>query len=633
MRLVIAEKPSLAKEIAAAIGTGQRSCDGYIDAGGVNVSWCVGHVLEQAMPQDYDAAFEKWVLEHLPILPQQWKLLAKASTKAQVSVLKKLIREADEVIHAGDGDREGQLIVDELLHFCGFKGQVQRLWLQDLTPSGIKKAWAAMKPNAEFQNLSAAALGRQRSDWLLGINLTRAYSIAWGQAGNRGALHVGRVQTPTLGLIVARDLEIENFVPKDYFAPLIKLRHANGEFGAVWQPKADMPGLDDQNRIIDRAVAQALAAKLAGQAGVIASAKTERKKQPPPLPFTLAAIQKLGNKFGMSPQKVLDVCQSLYEKHKMLSYPRTDCPYLAEADHANAPTVIAAIQGNLSGLMNIPAGMEPKIKSHAFDDKKLGAHTGIIPTPTQKHGSELSADELVIYKLVARQYLAQFYAQREFDSTILLIEAAGESLKATGRQEIKLGWKALFGADEDDTEPTLPRVQQGDQVKLAAADVVSKKTTPPPRFDGSSLVDAMENIHKFVTKDEVKKRLRETDGLGTPATRGVIIENLVSREYLAEVKEGKKNVLISTPKGRQLIKSVPKEISAPDLTAYFESLLKQVEEGTFELAKFEGQQARFVTKLVDAVKSGEVAASMPRIADNTVARRPSKPASKFAKRR
>ncbi|MGO2242410.1 MAG: DNA topoisomerase, partial [Halomonas sp.] len=334
MRLIIAEKPSLAQAIAEALPGYSKREDGAIECGDTKVTWCLGHLLEQAPPEAYDAADKHWRLDRLPIVPQQWKLMPRPKARGQLAVIRKLIKQATDVVHAGDPDREGQLLVQEVIEYMKYRGPVQRLLISDLNKPAVSRALAKLHPNMDYQPLFEAAQARSRADWLYGINLTRAWTLTGRQAGHDGVLSVGRVQTPVLGLIVHRDNAIRDFVPHPFYPLWVDLKVAQGQLRAWWAPKEHEP-LDDQGRLVDRAPADALAAQLPGASGQLTQLDQQEKRQAPPLPYSLSALQvDAARRYGLSAQMVLDICQRLYERHKLITYPRSDCRYLPEEHFA-----------------------------------------------------------------------------------------------------------------------------------------------------------------------------------------------------------------------------------------------------------------------------------------------------------
>ena len=593
MRLIIAEKPSLARAIAAVLPNPQKRGDRIECADGTTVAWCAGHILELAPPDAYDPAYKQWALEHLPIVPREWRNTV--TSPDLLKTLKGLVAAADEIVHAGDPDREGQLLVEEVLEYLGHRGSVQRLLVSDLNPPAVRKALGALRPNRDFRGQYESALGRQRADWLYGLNLTRLYTLLGRAAQYDGVLSVGRVQTPVLGLIVRRDLEIEGFTAKPYFTVVATVTAGDGAFGASWVPGEQQGGLDSEGRLVDRAVAADVQRRTRRQPGVVRTATRERKSAGPPLPFSLARLQAVaGRRLGLTAKQVLDACQALYETHRLTTYPRSDCSYLPVAHLEDAGQVLAAIGENAPALRDSLAGVDRARRSRAWDDTKVTAHHAIIPTPTLRRDAKLSATEEAIYELIARQYVAQFYAPEEYEVAVVEVDVAGELFRATGRVTISDGWRVLFhgagdasaaeGADDEQNDPPqrLPPLSVGAPVVAADVAVNDKQTQPPRRFTDATLIQAMTGIARYVSDPRVKQVLRETDGIGTPATQAQIIETLFERDY---VRRDGRNI-VSTATGRALIGALPPLATTPDMTALWEVALRRVAEGTLPLADF-----------------------------------------------
>jgi DNA topoisomerase-3 len=598
MRVYIAEKPSVGKAIAENLGPQKRG-EGMISCGDDVVTWCFGHLLEQAEPDAYNPEYKRWSLDHLPIIPAEWKLEVKSDAKEQVAVIRGLLKSAKEVVHCGDADREGQLLVDEVLEFCGYRGPVKRLWLSAMDDASVRKALSALKDNSNYHGLYQSALARARADWIVGMNMTRAYTIAGRNSGHDGVLSVGRVQTPTLAIVVRRDLDIENFKVRDFFVPTANFQHQAGDFKTTWVAPEVMAGCDEEGRLVDRAIADSIVAKINGQRGTIAKYEQKAGKETPPLPFSLSELQKACSaKWGMGAQSVLDVAQALYETHKVATYPRSDCGYLPESQHADATKILAM----LKGVYSFANGAHSSIKSAAFNDKKISAHHGIIPTGIKPNG--LSDAEARVFELICKHYVAQFYPDHEYLSTSVEVSCAGETFKATGRVPTKPGWRVIFErvTDNEDSEETtqLPQMKIGDSAQCIAAQAEAKQTKPPARFTDGTLIAAMTNVHKFVQDPEIKQRLRETQGIGTEATRASVIETLLKRRFIE--KKGKQ--LISTTNGRALIAALGEsEVANPGMTALFEQSLEMILEGKLDINSFLGTQRDWINKQIEASKS------------------------------
>jgi len=603
MKLYIAEKPSLGRAIADALPKPHRKGDGCIWVGeGDCVSWCIGHLLEQAEPDVYNPAFKLWSEDHLPIVPTEWKLQAKSSTRKQLSVLRKLVKQADALVHAGDPDREGQLLVDELINFLNVKGpkrqSIQRLLISDLNPSAVVRALGQMRDNRDFIPLSTSALARSRADWLYGINLTRSSTLQGRKVGYQGVLSVGRVQTPLLGLVVRRDEDIDNFVSKPFYEVFALLQTEGQpaqEFKAKWVPSDACQGqMDEEGRVLSQALANNVVARIEGQPASVIALETKTKRQSPPLPFSLSALQiEAGKRFGMSAMQVLDICQALYERHKLITYPRSDSRYLPLEQLSQASSVLAAIDCVSESLTAAVAGANTGLKSKAWNDSRVDAHHAIVPTLKKMDGQKLSAQEVKVYDLVARQYLYQFYPQHVYAETVVDVDIKGGCFRAKSIAVKEEGWKTLAYklGTKPGTKPankpnqgeppqdsflvsTLPSLSLGEALKCLRGECLEKNTQPPKAFTDATLLAAMAGIARFVDDAEVRKVLKETDGLGTEATRAGIIELLFKRQFLR--RQGKQ--IQATEAGKGLINSLPKPTTLPDMTARWESLLDDMVE-------------------------------------------------------
>lgn len=618
MKLYIAEKPSLARAIADALPKPQKKQDGFIElANGDCVSWCIGHLLEQAEPDEYDERFKKWRFEHLPIVPEQWQLKPKPKTRKQLTVLKKLIKQATQIVHAGDPDREGQLLVDQVIDQVKLsqakKQQIQRLLISDLNLNAVKKALNNLRSNREFIPLSVSALARSRADWLFGMNLTRAYTLAGQKAGFGNVLSVGRVQTPILGLVVNRDNEIANFTAKPFYEVLAHLKTQNQQtFTAKWQPsKACQPYQDDEGRVLHRGLAENVVSRITDQPATVSELEQKQKKQQAPLPYNLSALQiDAAKAFSMPAQSVLDICQNLYERHKLITYPRSDNRYLPKDHHREAAGIIAAIAHN-NGQPNEACNKADSSKrSKCFNDSKVAAHHAIVPTVKQLRTAALNADEQKVYRLICRQYLAQFYPDYIFNETKVSVMIAGGLFKTTAKQDVSLGFKALMGKTELKDEQTLPPLEKGQQLHCYEAQLVDKMTSPPAHFTDATLLSAMTGISRYVKDSEIKKILKETDGLGTEATRAGIIELLFKRRFLK--RQGKS--IIATETGQALISALPLALASPDLTAKWEASLSNIAEQQMSYQQFLTPLLDELQQLVEQAKhcDSQVFAQLPK---------------------
>ena len=591
MRLFIAEKPSLGKAIAAELGVTQ-TCQGYMVCGNDVVTWCFGHLLEQYDPDDYNETWKLWRRSSLPMIPRGWRLKPKKDALTQLQIINHLLSEAATVVNAGDPDREGQLLVDEVLEHFSYYGPVQRIWLASLDSRSIQKALATLKDNRDYANLRDSARARSQADWLIGMNATRAMTLRGKESGRDG-------------VFVNRDREIAAFTPIDYLILQATLQHDAGMFSAIFKPSETQPGLDSEGRLVDGATAQGIMDAVRGKNGIITSVTREKKKKPVPLPHCLSSLQKAASsKLGMTAQQVLDTAQSLYEK-KLTTYPRTDCRYLPEEQFGDAARIITALSG-VSGLEAVTAKADSALRGPVWDTKKITAHHAIIPTGELP--KSLSKEENALYLMIAVQYFLQFYPPMLYEAQKILATIVETAWEARGRMIIEPGWTG-FAAEEDDedakkkeAEQSLPSVGNNDAVLCADVDALKKKTTPPSRFSEGSLIEAMANVHRFVSDASAKTVLKENEGLGTEATRASIIETLKGRKYI----EPNGKSLVSTPLGQSLINMTPDVLKDPITTAEWEQRLEQIAHGETTLDAFMQEQIAILPSLLDPVLSRPV---------------------------
>jgi len=613
MKLYLAEKPSLGRAIAAGLPKPHRKSDGCIWVGdGDVVSWCIGHLLEQAEPEAYDKRFKKWQLDHLPILPDNqasgWKLLAKSNTRKQFTILKKLIKQATYIVHCGDPDREGQLLVDEVINHVGVsktvKENLQRCLISDLNLPAVKKSLVDLKPNHEFAALSISALARSRADWLYGINLTRTYTLQAQKVAFKGVVSIGRVQTPLLGLVVRRDQEIDAFVSKPFYEVLAHIDAPNqSKFSAKWQPsEACSAYQDSEGRVINKALAKNVVTRIAKQKALVKAIEHKVKKQAPPLPYSLSVLQiDAAKRLGLSAKQVLDVCQSLYETHKLITYPRSDNRYLPKAHFQQSSQIISAISNN-TDLKSLCDNADTKIKSKAWNDAKTGAHHGIIPTEGKVRSERLSRVEQQVYRLIAQQYLCQFYPHWVYSDGRIDLTIAGGLFVCKARHTIDDGWKSVFAtvktaAEKNTIDASIeafPKLEVGQFLLCEQGELVEKQTQAPKPYTDATLLAAMTGISRYVSDPEIKKVLKETDGLGTEATRASIIELLFKRQFLQ--RQGKQ--IRATASGKGVVNSLPESMTLPDMTAQWESMLDKISHREHNYADFMNPLQQTITDLI-----------------------------------
>jgi len=607
MKIYVAEKASVGRALAAALTGEQEKCEPFIKVDSDIVAWAAGHLLELCMPEDYDERYKQWGANTLLYVPSAWRRKEMTTAKKLLGPLKKLIKgldpKVDIIVNAGDADREGQLLIDEILDFYGWKGQTLRLRINDMNAPAIRKALENMKDNAEYRGEYMAGQARLYADWLVGLPLTRFVTVSLRNAGYDTAVKsVGRVQAPTLGLVVARDAEITNFTPKPYWELRAVLSLDGGrQLTGKWvanEKSADF--LDDQKRIIDRNSGENLLSRLDGQNGKISKVEKKAHRKAPPLPFSLSKLQ-------MAASKKCDITDTLTHLQKLyeagyVTYPRTDCEYLPEGHYKEAGGVVDAIRVGCPDMGDMLSGVDLSRKSTAWNDAKVSEHHGIIPTVRVPLPDALTATERKIYELVCARYIMQFFADYEYEETVIEFgvgEEACERFKATGRTVINIGWQGWDGnakkegknqkksdieeracednADADEVQ-TLPQVREGETGSVQAA-LDEKITKPPKPYTYHGLIQDMNNIHNFVHDADIKAKLKEIHGIGTSATQENVIATLFSRGYL----EKKKKAILPTDLGKCLISilgdSRASMIVKPDMTALWEQKMSEIEHG------------------------------------------------------
>lgn len=617
MRLFIAEKPELAKAIVEGLGGGRRK-EGYYDCGNDWVTWCFGHLLQLLDPEDYDERYSTWRMDDLPIAPIPWRKKPASAKSGQLRLIIGLLKQADSVVHAGDPDDEGQLLVDEILAYARCRLPVQRLLINDNNTKVVRKALEHLRDNREFASLSAAAEARSVGDQLYGYNLTRAYTLAAHKVGYQGVLSVGRVQTPILGLVVRRDREFESHVKSFYYHVTGQFQIQGVAFPARYQVVEGDP-VDDKGRLIDQQYAQRIADAVKGQAARILSADTKQKEQPAPLPYNLLKLQTdAARKFGMKPDQVKNITQSLRERHRLITYNRSDCEYLSDEHHADAPQVLAAIAQTAPMLAPASAAANPAFKSRAFDSSKVSAHHAIIPTEATADLATLSEGERKIYLLVARAYVAQFWPTHQYDHTTVLVEVAGRRFACQSNVTTRAGWLALYKSDRgsedaqgDERDLTLAldlrTLRTGHRGICTDATADQLETKPRPRYTMATLLTDLTRVARYIRDEHLRTALQEKDkskqgehgGIGTPATRDSIIATLFARGYLVE--QGKS--IVSTPTGRQFYDTLPDQARYPDMTALWHEQQKAIQAGERDVESFIRELVEYIAGEVGAVKA------------------------------
>ena len=609
MRLWIAEKPAVASDIAKALGGNFTRHDGYAESATDIVSYCVGHVLEMVPPETINPAYATWSLDTLPLYPVQ--LQPKASVAKQANTLVKLIRRPDikMVVHCGDPDDEGQLLVDEVLEFAGNTAPVKRALINDNTAPAVKKAINSLRDNSDFRGMYLKALMRSAGDAIFGFSMSRCYTLKARDKGYKGTISVGRVQTPVLGMIVRRWRDNQAHSEAFYYQLAGQFISGTDVVCARWQTSEYAP-VDDKKRLTDKAWGEGLARALAGKPASVLAAATDRgKTTAAPLPFNLLRLQVYMNRrHKLTAQQTLDITQKLKDS-KYITYNRSDCSYLSDEQFNDAPQVVAALKtlDVFNGLTTDTAQ-----KSAAFDSKKVTAHTAIIPTTNMPDLSRLTDKEKAVYLTIAQFYLAQFVAKKRYDESIAEIKCGDEMFKVSARKITDAGFTTFLNdAEEDDEEDenstsfeAISRLQTGATLTCREVVISEKKTKPLPLFTEATLLAALVRVADFVADPRIKKLLKEKDkdkkdehgGIGTPATRAAIIETLKTRDYIT-VEKGK---FIPTAAGLALIDALPDSVTQPDMTAVWAEKQAAVETGEMTIERFIDGLYAEVSRLVES---------------------------------
>lgn len=587
--LVLAEKPSVGKELGRVLGC-SRGGEGYLEGQQYVVTWALGHLVSLADPDAYHKEWEKWDMDTLPMNPEPFKLVVLPESARQYRVVANLMKrgDLDKLVIATDAGREGELVARWIVQKAGWKKPMQRLWISSQTDSAIKEGFRNLRPAAEFDNLYRSAQARSQADWLVGLNVTRALTCKYN-----AQLSAGRVQTPTLALIVDREEEIKKFVPKEFYGVRLKF----SGFSAGWQDK------DGGRRTFQRDRAEAIAQKCRGQEAVITRITNMRRQTPPPAAYDLTELQRDANKkYAYSAKETLNLMQSLYEQHKVLTYPRTDSRYIPQDVVPTLPDRIRAVMtGPYKAMAQQIMRNRPLNTKYIVNDAKVTDHHAIIPTEEAPDLLSMTGPERNIYDLVVRRFLAVLLPPTEYEEVDLTLTCAGETFTAKGKVIKNPGWKAAYDekiedeTEDEEREQNLPVLSKGQRLK-AEPQITTGKTPPPPRYTEATLLTAME--HPTTSDKNLEKILRETAGLGTPATRADIIEKLFSAFYIE--RHGKE--LVPTSKGIQLVGLVPKDLRSAALTAQWEDRLAAIAKGQQKDKDFVDQMRLYADKLVNAVK-------------------------------
>ncbi|MCL1792428.1 MAG: DNA topoisomerase III [Oscillospiraceae bacterium] len=592
--LVLAEKPSVAKEIAKALGC-RKNENGFISGEKYIVTWALGHLVTLADPESYGEQYKEWSLESLPILPQRMELVVIKESAKQFKTVKELLFRPDvsDLVIATDAGREGELVARWILIKSGCKKPAKRLWISSQTDKAIRDGFSSLKPAADYDNLYLSAKARAEADWMVGFNVTRALTCK-----HNAQLSAGRVQTPTLALICERENEIKNFAPKEYFTIQAKF----DGFSALWKSK------DGLSRIFDKTAAEKILSETAGKSAIVSEMAKQYKQKPPPAAYDLTELQRDANKkYAYSAKQTLFVMQSLYEFHKIVTYPRTDSRYITEDIVATLPERLSGIAvGNYAAAAKNLQKSRPLSTRYLVNDKLVTDHHAIIPTEERVNLLALSPEERNIFDLIVKRFLAVLSPPFEYEETKLTVKIGQEYFFAKGKIVKAAGWKSIYdgtAADEEEEsgenepEQNLPPMKQDDRLNFKSCEMEAKKTTPPPRYTEAALLSAMENPSGQVENKALRDVLQSTSGLGTPATRADIIEKLFSAFYVE--RRGKE--IFPTSKGIQLISIVPRDLKSAELTAKWEQQLSLIGKGMSKSENFIAEMKKYSADLVSMV--------------------------------
>lgn len=584
--LVLAEKPSVARELARVLNC-TNSNKGFIEGAKYVVTWALGHLVTLAEPEDYNKQYKEWRLEDLPLMPPVLKLKVIKQTAAQYQTVTKLMNRNDisELIIATDAGREGELVARWIMELAKWRKPFKRLWISSQTDAAIREGFAKLRPGTAYNNLYAAAVCRAEADWLVGLNVTRALTCKYN-----AQLSAGRVQTPTLAMIVDREQTIDKFVPQPYWT----VRAQFGDYFGDWRDEGG------NSRIFDYDRAAKIASSVTNARGTITTMTAKTKTEPPPLAYNLTELQRDANKrFGFSAHKTLSVLQGLYERHKVVTYPRTDSRYISTDIVPTLPARLRSCNGAAYAALVEPLLAKPLTAGkHFVNNAKVSDHHAIIPTEQPLKLTALTTDERQIYDLVVRRFIAVLYPDYRYRQLTLITTVAAEQFYAVGRVELDRGWRVVTArvveADEEIvSEQPLSMHQTGEQVGVGSCKITNHKTKPPSRYTEASLLAVMENPAQFIADEQLRAVIKQ-GGIGTVATRAEIIEKLIQTSYVD--RKGKE--LVPTSKGKQLIGLVAKELKTPVLTAEWEQTLTDIANGTADKAQFMAGIRKYAGRLV-----------------------------------
>ena len=585
--LVLAEKPSVGKELARVLQC-KKNAGGYIEGDKYIVTWALGHLVTLAEPEAYGEQYKQWNMETLPMIPQKMKLKVIPETAKQFTVVKKLLQsnEISSLIIATDSGREGELVARWILEKVSFQKPIQRLWISSQTDKAIKEGFSKLKEGKQYLHLYHSAQARAEADWIVGLNVTRALTCKYN-----AQLSAGRVQTPTLAIIVQREQEIKNFIPKDYYI----VRADLGKFFVTYQNDKK------QTNIFDKQKAQNILDKIKGNRFTVQKINKTKKAITPPMLYDLTELQRDANKlYDMSPKETLNIMQNLYEKHKALTYPRTDSRYITDDIVPTLTDRLKAVaKGDFAQFVSEIIKNKKSIAKVCVNNSKVSDHHAIIPTEQSANMLSMTTAEKRIYMLVVKRFLTCFYSNYVFENIKATLECMGETFTAYGNSVVEKGWKVIatnITEQEKEEQQNLPDLKQGESYICQAVQLKQMKTTPPPRYTEATLLSAMENPSKFLKDNTMKEYIG--GGLGTSATRADIIEKLFSSFYI----EKRGTSLYITSKGMQLVSLVPSDLKEPLLTAKWEKELEAISKGKQQKNKFLEEIKQYTYELIKDVK-------------------------------
>ncbi len=600
-RLVVTEKPSVARDIARVLGAGTRA-HGFFEGRNLLVTWCLGHLVELAEPAAYHGSWRRWSMEQLPFLPREFKLKVRDSAKDQWEVVRRLLQHErlEGVVNACDAGREGELIFAHVYQHAACAAPVQRLWISSLTDGSIRAGFRALKPGQQLKPLEDAARCRVEADWLVGLNATRAMTLRVRRPGERAVYSLGRVQTPTLAIMVEREDAIDRFEARAFWQVKARFQTEKGAWDAFWTRQGDKS--KDKERFFHKNEAQQVLDRLQGEHGVLTRVERRRTREPAPLLYDLTTLQRAANKrYAYSAARTLELAQALYEKHKVLTYPRTDSRHLSGQQVPGLKALVESLAfGPYEGVASqIVLGWPVELGSRVVDDAEVTDHHAIVPTGANPLDKGLDLHEKRIFDLVARRFLAVFLPPAVFARVLLETTVGHDIFLARGRSRLEAGWQQIDPPRKLRKDRLLPAVDRGQRAQVLDMGLKQGRTKPPPHHSEASLLGAMERAGEGMEDVELKRALKQK-GLGTPATRAAIIETLIGRGFVRR----ESSHMLPTPRGRTLLKLLPvSPLRSARLTGEWEARLSQVEAGREDRERFMADIRQFTGQVVETLKA------------------------------